>query len=119
MEKIYILCPVSMANDKIREELQSYVSFMEDQGFEVYYPARDTEQGATPMEICRQNFKAIREADRVDIFYSDKSLGSHLDIGCLVEEHLRGNKKEVNIVSGTITNDTTGYQILELINQLN
>ena len=81
MKKIYIICPVTIANDEDRSELAAYVAYLEDSGFDVYYPARDTDQSLSGFDICLENGAAIQEADEVHVFYRSESKGSHFDLG--------------------------------------
>jgi hypothetical protein len=112
MKNIYILCPVTIATDSIKEELESYVAFKEDQGNKVYYPARDTNQDDDPIDICESNYKAIALADEVHVFYNDKSLGSHFDLGIAFALH-----KRILLVEAVITGKYGG-KFLELIKSL-
>lgn len=65
-----------------REKLENYVKILEDDGHIVHLPHRDTNQiDETGFRICVINRRAIEKADRVDIFYSSKSQGTHFDLG--------------------------------------
>jgi hypothetical protein len=110
--KIYILCPVTVADKKQKERLSSYVAFLEDQGYEVYYPARDTDQSLKAQEKFYKNTVAMIDADEVHIFYDDHSLGSHSDIGIVyfLKNFWKGKKKKVVVVEARLSRvDSTGF----------
>jgi len=79
--KIFIICPVRLADEETKEKLEDYTSVLESYGHEVHLPHRDTYQGGTGTEICTQNMNAIKEADEVHIFYAANSTGIHFDMG--------------------------------------
>lgn len=63
-------------------ELEEDVSRLEGQGYEVHWPARDTDQDCnTGIHICEQNRKAIYEADAVHVIWDGKSQGVLFDLG--------------------------------------
>lgn len=76
--KIFLICPI---RDKDQEENEHFTKLLEDQGHEVYYPARDTNQFGLELEICNANYNAMVEADIVAIVYDRESKGSHFDLG--------------------------------------
>lgn len=79
--KVFIICTVRNASESYLKNLEDYVSNLEQSGFNVYAPHRDTNQHALGFDICLQNMNAIKEADEVHIFYSSKSQGTHFDMG--------------------------------------
>lgn len=79
--KVFIICSVRGASEEYRIKLENYVSKLEADGIEVHLPHRDTNQIARGYDICKQNAKAIKEADEVHIFYSKDSQGTHFDMG--------------------------------------
>ena len=81
--KIYILSAVTIADEKFKQMIDSYVAFLEDSDNEVYHPRRDTDQNEHPFNISVSNVSAIRDSDEVHIFYDSESLGSHFDLGAL------------------------------------
>ena len=81
MSKIFIIGSVRDATEETRKAMEEHVRVLEEAGNEVHLPHRDTNQEATGIEICRQNAKAIEEADEVHIFYDPDSDGSHFDLG--------------------------------------
>lgn len=82
--KIYLICPVRLATDKNKEYLNAYVDYLEKEGNDVYYPARDN-----PYEkidkvgdmICKANEFAIVWSDEVHIYWIEESTGSKFDLG--------------------------------------
>lgn len=80
-KKIFIICSVRGASDEYREKLEQYVSDLEERGYKIHLPHRDTNQQARGIEICKQNMEAIKEADEVHIFYNHTSQGTHFDMG--------------------------------------
>jgi len=82
MKKIFLICPVRNANEEQKIKMQVYISNLEKQGIQVYYPARDTKQNdPIGYRICTDNKNAIVEADEVHIFWDKNSQGSLFDIG--------------------------------------
>jgi nucleoside 2-deoxyribosyltransferase len=92
--KIFIIGSVRDASEDDRNTMEEYVDSLESQGHMVHLPHRDTDQTATGIEICRQNAQAIEDSDEVHIFFSDKSFGSHFDMGTAW-----GLKKKIKVIS--------------------
>ncbi len=82
-ERVYVICPVRNMKDKEKEFLDDYVNTLENAGYEVHYPPRDTvqDQDSIGIDICNQNTKAIENADEVHVYWNGKSKGSHFDLG--------------------------------------
>ena len=80
-KKVFVICTVRGASDEYRQKLEDYVQKLEDAGYEVHLPHRDTNQFVSSIGICTQNFVAIKDADEIHIFYSSKSTGTHFDMG--------------------------------------
>jgi len=97
--KIFIICPVRLADDTTRKKLEDYTAALEAQGHKVHLPHRDTNQAGTGTEICMENMNAIKEADEVHIFYLSNSTGIHFDMGV----SFALNKKIVVIENGEMT----------------
>ena len=116
MKKIYIICPVTIASKSDRTELEAYVAFKEDDGYDVYYPARDTDQEASAFDICLQNGAAIQEADEIHVFYNSKSKGTHFDLGvAFAFDILSLQKKVFKKVQAKLTDDGNGYEFVNLM----
>ena len=80
--KIFLICPVRGIDKDYQEAIESQVANLEQQGNQVYFPSRDTDQDdPTGLNICRQNREAIGNADMVYIIWDGKSTGSLFDLG--------------------------------------
>ena len=79
--KIFIICSVRGMDEDYRQSLEEYAQLLEQEGHKVYLPHRDTDQSATGLEICTQNMTGLSEAEVVHVFYSEKSQGTHFDLG--------------------------------------
>ncbi len=113
MKKIYIICPVTIADEEEKAALNAYVAFLEDDENNVYYPARDTDQGISPFDICLQNGAAIQEADEIHVFYNSESRGSHFDLGvAFAFDILQMNKKVFKIIN---VNGKRGSKIVSMM----
>lgn len=97
--KIFIICPVRLADDATRQRLEDYTAALEAQGHKVHLPHRDTNQAGTGTEICTENMNAIKEADEVHIFYLTNSTGIHFDMGV----SFALNKKIIVVENGEMT----------------
>ena len=80
-KKIFIICSVRGASEEYREGLESYVEQLEERGYKVHLPHRDTNQQARGLDICKQNMEAIKASDEVHIFYKKGSEGTLFDMG--------------------------------------
>ncbi|MFW6225557.1 MAG: hypothetical protein ACOC3V_01195 [bacterium] len=83
MKKIFIICPVTTATIKERNDLIKYVNELESMDYIVHYPYRDTPQNEIDLNINRINTKKIKTSDEVHIYYKPKSKGIHFDLGNL------------------------------------
>jgi len=80
-KRVFVICSVRGASEEYRRKLEEYVNDLEEGGYRVHLPHRDTEQEARGLDICIQNKEAIVNADEVHIFYNSKSQGTHFDMG--------------------------------------
>jgi len=80
-QKGFLICPVR--SGKYKGEAERWVKMLEEEGVEVHYPPRDTDQtdDGIGLHICEQNRAAIEDADSVYIIYDADSRGSHFDLG--------------------------------------
>jgi hypothetical protein len=63
-------------------ETEAIVKGLEDEGYKVHWPPRDTDQvDDTGLRICNDNADAIRKADVVHIIWDGKSQGGLFDLG--------------------------------------
>lgn len=77
--KVFLICPVR-GHDM--SETECRVKSLEDEGHQVHWPPRDTNQDdPVGLDICRTNSNAIEDADRVFVIWDGKSTGSLFDLG--------------------------------------
>lgn len=110
MKRIFVICSVRGMDDEYRKTLENYVAALEEKGWEVHLPHRDTDQEASGFDICTQNMNAINKADEIHIFYSEKSTGTHFDLGVAFAL----NKKLVIIDAPNLT---VGKSFLRMIHE--
>ena len=80
MKKAFIICPVRNISDNYREGIEEQVRQLE-KSYQVYYPARDTEQSNPEYVICYDNLSALANADVVFVVWDGKSQGCLFDLG--------------------------------------
>jgi nucleoside 2-deoxyribosyltransferase len=113
MKKTFIISPVRNIELQVYAELQRITKELEEQAFIVHLPIRDTNQNATELGICTQNYNAIIESDIVHIWFDPNSVGSVFDIGVTVSH----NKPLVILNSIERTEGKSfGNMILDYIN---
>ena len=100
-KRIFLICPVREADEILTKLLNGYVEKLEAQGYEVHYPARDTEQNDPTggYQVCRTNFEAILAAHEIHIWYDESSNGSKFDMGGAFMLKLLGMRKKVVIAN--------------------
>ena len=77
--KTFLICPV---RGHALEETQSIVTQLENEGYTVHWPPRDTNQNdPIGFRICKDNAKAIEESDVVHIVWNGESQGCLFDLG--------------------------------------
>jgi len=76
--KTFLIGPVRGLSEDF---LEFRVKELESEGWEVYWPARDTNQDGASEYICRTNVKAIEDADAVHVVWDGKSQGCLFDLG--------------------------------------
>ena len=79
--QIFLICSVRGVSEEDAAQQAKYVADLERNGHFVHYPPRDTDQTASGIDICRQNFRAIEDADQVHVYYNPASQGTHFDMG--------------------------------------
>lgn len=78
-KRTFLICPVRDCDPK---ETQPIVKKLEDDGWSVHWPPRDTNQvDDTGLRICTDNARAIKAADAVHFVWDGKSQGSLFDLG--------------------------------------
>jgi hypothetical protein len=79
MPKTFLICPVRGVDPA---KSASYVKKLEDEGWEVYWPHRDTDQDDPHgLRICEANRQAIFNADAIHIIWDGQSQGCLFDLG--------------------------------------
>jgi len=77
--RIFLICPVRGHDPS---ETQELVEKIEQQGHEVYWPHRDTNQvDSCGLRICEDNRRAIEAADEVVVVWNGESQGCLFDLG--------------------------------------
>ena len=78
VKKAFLIHPVRGYE---QTKIKNVVMRLENNGWIVYDPARDTPQDGTSIEICANNKQGIENADCVFIIWDGKSTGSLFDLG--------------------------------------
>lgn len=82
MKRTFLIAPVRGQTKDIHQYM---VEILEGEGYEVHWPARDTNQEGTSLEICKQNREAMRKADVVHFIWDGISQGCLFDLGMAFE----------------------------------
>lgn len=81
-KKIFLICPVRNCDNVTLQKIERYVRSLEEAGYEVYWPHRDTNQNdSIGVRICADNRRALARAHEVYVWYAKGSQGSVFDIG--------------------------------------
>ncbi len=93
-KRAYIICPVRGITEEENQLLRRYVQGLEERGFAVHFPPRDTEQEDPEggFNICIQNYQAMVEADEIHYYFNPKSQGSLFDFGIAFALHMAEGK---------------------------
>jgi nucleoside 2-deoxyribosyltransferase len=81
MTKVFIIGAIRGAGEEARKKMESYAAKLEEAGYHVHLPHRDTNQDACGFDICQHNLTAITWSDEVHVFYDSTSQGTHFDLG--------------------------------------
>lgn len=77
--KSFLICPV---RGKSPEDTAGIVKSLEDEGYHVHWPHRDTNQSdPVGLRICGDNLAAIQNADVVHVVWDGLSQGCLFDLG--------------------------------------
>ena len=80
--RIFLISPVRKITEEEHRKIMDYVSKMEGEGHEVYFPHRDTDQNDfVGNRICRDNLEAIKASDEVHVWWTETSTGTLFDMG--------------------------------------
>ena len=92
--RIYVICTVRIRTKDQENIVSEYVGRLRDQGHIVFYPTEDAPQNdITGYDIIITELEAIKAADRIDIFWSEDSKGSHFDLGAAM-----ALEKDINLI---------------------
>ena len=81
-KNVFIICPVRGATEEEHNLLMEFIRKKETEGIKVHYPPRDTNQDdPVGYAICAQNREAIKNADKIYVYWNSKSEGSLFDLG--------------------------------------
>lgn len=104
---IFIICSVRGMNDEYLNKLFKYTKHLEEKGFLVYLPPRDTNQSLNSIEINKSNREAIKKCKEIHIFYNPKSSGTHFDLGqAFAFEKPLKIIEEIELPTGSVYNET-------------
>ena len=93
--KIFLISPVRAISEIDLTRIRDYVKRQEKLGHQVYFPIRDTNQNdKIGLRICRDNRKAIEDADEIHIWWNEESQGSLFDFGIAF-----GLKKKIVLIN--------------------
>jgi hypothetical protein len=82
---MFLICPVRGFD---QEQTEETVEYLEASGYDVYWPFRDTDHDDdTGLSTCKENKKAIQEADVVGVIWDGKSQGCLFDLGIAFAEN--------------------------------
>jgi nucleoside 2-deoxyribosyltransferase len=102
--KSFIISPVRNIDNHTHIELQRVTAELEEQGYSVHLPIRDTNQQNNEIGICSQNYQAIIDADLVCIWYEPNSIGSVFDLGVTVS-----HKKPLKILNTVLRTEGKSF----------
>lgn len=120
-KNVFIICPVRQVPEEVRTTLEQYVVQLEQNGYHVHYPSRDTNQEDPTggYDICMTNVDRIFHAHEVHIWYDPQSFGSCFDMGALVMVHFLGLRaKKVIVINEKEIEDVPGKSFLKVIKRL-
>ena len=84
----YLICPVRLCSDIEHSQIGRVVEWLEErQGYDVFWPLRDNDEGGTEEEIIQANLMAIRAASIVLVWWHPQSEGSRFDLGAAMVLH--------------------------------
>ena len=111
--KIYIICPVrNQTEEQVSTIMLHATRLRVFFGHTVHVPMLDAPQeDETGYYICCVHCRAMEEADRVDVFWDESSLGSHFDLGMAF-----ALRKKLNLVE--VFNGSTEKSYLSFLKEL-
>lgn len=114
---VFLICPVRSVALETTARIAQYVASLEQQGYAVHWPSRDTNQDdPIGLAICLQNTNAIRDADEVHLWYDPLSQGSIFDLGATVMASLViGPRKKFVIANPDAVHPTGGKSLQNVV----
>jgi hypothetical protein len=90
----FLICTVREADEADRAFLERYVEEHAALGWNIYYPARDTNQvdESGGYRICCDNNEAMQRSRGVSVYWTKKSQGTKFDLGMAFEQHRTSGK---------------------------
>jgi hypothetical protein len=70
-----------IGSSQYQQKFLDYKKELEEQGYEVKIPAFDSHPELDDLGVCKYNREAIKWADRIDIIWDQRSLGTVFDFG--------------------------------------
>lgn len=82
-KSIFLICPVREATSEENIKIMAYVKSLEEKGYKVHWPYRDTNQidPTGGIRICGDNRDAIIRSNEVHVWFDPNSKGSLFDFG--------------------------------------
>lgn len=81
-KRAFLICSVRGATKEETATAEAYVKSLENKGYQVHWPPRDTDQkDARGLRICNDNCEAMTKADEIHIMWNPASQGSLFDFG--------------------------------------
>lgn len=81
-KRVFLIRPVRNCTAAFAEKVAAYVQDLEEQGYVVHDPPRDTPQDdPTGLNICRTNRAAVEAADEIHFAWDGDSQGCLFDLG--------------------------------------
>ena len=110
---IYVICTVRQRTPEEESTVKAYVEDLRTKGHSVFYPTEDAPQDDTGFQIVMVELDAIRNADRIDIFWHNNSKGSHFDLGAAL-----ALKKQIKLAGVFHKDDGKSYlKVIEKITE--
>lgn len=85
----FLICTVREADESDKAFLARYVEEHDALGWNIYYPARDTNQvdESGGYRICCDNNSAMARSKSISVYWTSKSQGTKFDLGMAFEQH--------------------------------
>lgn len=119
-KKIFLIGPVRNVSPTTEKTLDKYVYELEEKGYSVHYPPRDTDQNdSIGILICMANFKAILRADEIHVWYDENSTGTFFDLGgAFMLTKIVGYPKKIIFINRKEVPDGSGKSFVKVLKLL-